>query len=93
MSVDSPFVRALGHDEGPRTFTTCVVQTAEAPQGRVARRRKLRVREHVTDSEESAHVEVTTDEVDVMLHHVGVERAEKRGRGVALFGHNIADMD
>ena len=31
MSVDSPFIRALRHDEEPRAFTTCVVQAAEAP--------------------------------------------------------------
>ena len=43
VSVDSPFVRALGHDEEPCTFTTCVVQAAKTPQERVARRRKLRV--------------------------------------------------
>ena len=34
MSIDSPFIRTLGHDEEPRAITTCVVQTAEAPQER-----------------------------------------------------------
>ena len=72
MSIHS---RALGHDEEPRAFTTCVVQAAEAPQERVARRRKLRVCEDVTDSGEGAHVEVTSDEVDVVLQ--GVKTSKK----------------
>ena len=61
MSVDSPLIRALGHDEEHRAFTTCVVQAAEEdPQGRVARRRKLQVCEHVTVSGEGAHVDVAS---------------------------------
>ena len=75
--VDSPFMRALGHDEEPSAFTTCVVQAAEAPQERVAGLRKLRVCEDVTDS--GAGAQVTSDEVDVLLHHVGVATSKKRG--------------
>ena len=43
VSVDSPFTWALGHDEEPSAFTRCVVQSAETPKERVAKRRKLRV--------------------------------------------------
>ena len=41
VSVDSPLLWALGHDEEPHAFTTCVVQSAETQQERVAKRRKL----------------------------------------------------
>ena len=40
VSVDSPFVRALEHNKEPRTFPVCVVESAETPQERIARRRK-----------------------------------------------------
>ena len=59
VSVESPFIRVLGHDEEP---CPCVVQAAEAPQERVARRRKLWFCEDVTDSGEGAHVEDVEDE-------------------------------
>ena len=39
-----------------------------------------RVCEDVTDSGEGAHVDVTSDEVDVVLHHVGVETSKKKER-------------
>ena len=95
MSIDSPLMRALGHDEEPRAFTTCVVQAAEAPEERVARSRKLQVCQHVDDGREGegAHVEVATNEVDVVLDHVGVQASKKRGRGIALFGYNVVDTN
>ena len=57
------------------------------------RRRKLRVCELVTDSGEGGHVEVAPNEVNVVLHHVSVKASKKRGRDIALFGHNVVDMN
>ena len=94
MSIDSSILRALGHDDKPHKFTTCVVQAAEALEERVARSRKLQVCQHVDDGGEGAHVEVASDKVDVLLQHVGVQTSKKRGRGVRFFfGCNIVDMN
>ena len=40
MCVNTPFTRALWHDEKPRAFTTRIVQGTETPLVRVARCRK-----------------------------------------------------
>ena len=73
VGLDPPGVRMTRHDDETRAFTTSFVQAAEAPQERVAGRRKLWVLEHVTDSGEGTRVEVASSEVDVVLHLVGVE--------------------
>ena len=61
--------------------------SVDSPYGRLGMMRNLCIhdmcrpshREDVTDSGESADVEVTSVEVDVVLHHVGVETSKKRG--------------
>ena len=44
---------------------------------------------NVTHSGKGAHVEVTTDEVDAILHHVSMKTLQERGRGVTLLGNFV----
>ena len=67
VGVNAPFIRAFGHGEEPCALLICVGQGSEAPQERTARRRKLLVREDMANSRVGALVEVTTDEVNIVL--------------------------
>ena len=74
VSVDSPFTWALRHDEEPRAITTCVVQSAESAQVRVARAANSGSANTSPTVGKGTHVEVTTDEVDAVLVHVPFHR-------------------
>ena len=76
MGINTPFTRALGHNEKPCALATRVVQGTETPQLRVARCRELSVCERITNSGECALVEVPPNEVDVVLKHVSVKTSE-----------------
>ena len=89
MGINSPLVQALGHNEKPCAFTTRIVQGTETPKKRVARCRELWVCKHVTDSGESTHVEVATNEIDAVLNHVSVKTSEQVSGGIVFLGHNI----
>ena len=61
-----PFIWALGHNEKFCAFATVAsYRGARTPD-----------REHVTNSGESADVEVTPNEVDVVLKRVSVKASE-----------------
>ena len=92
MGIITSFIRALGHNEKPCAFARRVVQGTETPQWRVARCRKLRVCEHITNSGECAHVEVLSNEVDVVLNLVSAQSSEHVSGGIAFLGHNIVDV-
>ena len=49
-------------------------------------------REHITDSGKGTHVEVATDEVDIVLSHVCVLSSEQVSGGIAFLGHNIVKV-
>ena len=54
---------------------------------------KLRVREHITNSGEDAHVGVTADEVNFVLHHVSMETTQKGCRCVTFLGNFVVDVE
>ena len=53
----------------------------------------LRVREHVTDSGGGAHVEVATDEVNVVPRHVSVEAAQEECGGITFLGYFVVEKN
>ena len=52
-----------------------------------------RVREGVTNRGQGAHVEVTPDEVNVVLYHVSIKTLQERGGNVAHLGHLVVNVD
>ena len=93
VGINTPFIRTLGHDEKAYTFATRVVQRTETPT-----RASCQVPQNSCSLKTSPTVENALmlksppDDVDVVLHHVSVKASKKRGRGVALFAHNIVEM-
>ena len=63
------------------------------PQLSIARRCKLWVREQITDSGEGAHVDVSTDEVNVVPHHVSMEAVQEGCGCITFLGDFVVDMD
>ena len=45
------------------------------------------------NSREGTHVEVTPNEVDVVLQHVRTKATEQVSGGITFLGHNILDVD
>ena len=93
VSIHIQFIRALGHDENASALVVRVFQGTKSLQERVARSRKLWVCKHTTKSGKGTHVEVTSDEVDVVLQIVRIEAAEQVSGGITFLGHNIVDVD
>ena len=85
VRVNALFTWAFGHDEEPCALPSCVGQGSQAPQEQTARRRKLRVSEHMANSGVGAHIEATPDEVNAVLQHVRMEELKGRCRGIPLF--------
>ena len=81
---------ALGHD-GKAVRSR--YESSRAPCPRDARSRKLWVCENITNSGKGFHVEVATDEVDVVRSHVCVQSSEKVSGGIAFLDHNIVKVN
>ena len=93
MLVYSPRLRAPKHGEEVSAVLVRLVEATNVPQVSTAKGRKLRVREHVTDSGEGAEVEVPSNEINMVLQHVGVEPTQKGSRCITFLGDFVVDMD
>ena len=93
VSLDSPRVRAPGHDEEASAVFVRLVKATNAPHVSSARRCKLGVGEHVTINGEGAHVRVPSNEIDVVLQHVGVEPTQEGSGCITFLGNFVVDMD
>ena len=68
VSVDSPFLWALGHIEESCTFTGCVVEPPRPHKSELPG--AANSGSDVTNRGKGTHVEVTANEVDLVLVHV-----------------------
>ena len=78
VCTTNPVVRATRHADGAGADGMVFVQCADAPQRSGFWWRKRNVAEHHEDWAVDGHVDVATDEVDVMSYHVSVEALDKR---------------
>ena len=82
---------APGHDEEASAVFVRLVEATSAPQASIARGRKLP--DHVTHNGEGAHVKVPSNEINMVLQHVGVESTPEGSRCVTFLGNFVVDMD
>ena len=47
---------------------------------------------HVANRREGSHVEVTTNEVDIVLPHISIKALKKLSRCITFLGHNVVNV-
>ena len=68
-----------------------MVQATNAPKEGITKSHEPRVGD--THSQKGPHVEVTADEVDIVLHHVSMKPMQERSRCVAFLSNFVVNVD